>query len=224
MGFFSKVGRALKGVIRNKIVQGALNTATGGLSGRILQVAKQVGAVVRGNTVAKKQNRATQAMLEKMEKVTVPNVRDPIDVQASSKRRAKKTKAGKRGPTMFDGLSENALLDIWREFSTRGTINDTPLVNKQQTEHQLKNALIDKMGARAYALWGGSPKKQPKGKAPKAKANGKKKNVPKKQGGAKRKAPPGGLDLARIAQMWRAEGKPGTWQSFIKSHSDIRKG
>lgn len=47
---------------------------------------------------------------------------------------------------------------------------------------------------------------------------------PRKARSGSRRAPPsGGLDLARIASMWRAEGKPGTWLSYIKSHSDIRK-
>lgn len=38
-----------------------------------------------------------------------------------------------------------------------------------------------------------------------------------------RKAPSGGLDLARIAQMWRAAGKPGAWRDFIKANTHIRK-
>jgi len=38
-----------------------------------------------------------------------------------------------------------------------------------------------------------------------------------------RAAPTGGLDLKRIAAMWRAQGKPGTWLGFIKANSDVRK-
>jgi len=38
----------------------------------------------------------------------------------------------------------------------------------------------------------------------------------------KRKAPSGGLDLKAIAIEWRAQGKPGTWQGFIKANP-IRK-
>lgn len=38
-----------------------------------------------------------------------------------------------------------------------------------------------------------------------------------------RKAPSGGLDLKKIAQMWRAEGKPGVWKDYIKAHSNVRK-
>lgn len=39
----------------------------------------------------------------------------------------------------------------------------------------------------------------------------------------KRQAPSGGLDLKRIAQMWRDEGKPGKWPAYVKAHSDVRK-
>lgn len=46
----------------------------------------------------------------------------------------------------------------------------------------------------------------------------------KKKTGKRRGPPAGGLDLKRIAAMWRAEGKPGTWQGFIKSHKNIRTG
>lgn len=41
--------------------------------------------------------------------------------------------------------------------------------------------------------------------------------------GAKRTVPRGGLDLPRIAAMWRAEGKPGQWSAYIKAHTDVRK-
>lgn len=42
--------------------------------------------------------------------------------------------------------------------------------------------------------------------------------------GAGRRVPPrGGLDLKAIAALWRAQGKPGTWISFIKANP-IRKG
>jgi hypothetical protein len=39
-----------------------------------------------------------------------------------------------------------------------------------------------------------------------------------------RSLPKGALDLAAIASMWRAQGKPGTWRDFIKANSHIRKG
>jgi len=38
----------------------------------------------------------------------------------------------------------------------------------------------------------------------------------------KRVPPKGGLDLAAIARQWRAAGKPGTWQGYIKANP-IRK-
>jgi len=44
-----------------------------------------------------------------------------------------------------------------------------------------------------------------------------------KASGKGRTPPKGGLDLKRIAAMWRAQGKPGTWIGFIKANSDVRK-
>lgn len=38
----------------------------------------------------------------------------------------------------------------------------------------------------------------------------------------KRVPPKGGLDLAAIARQWRAAGKPGSWQAYIKANP-IRK-
>lgn len=32
----------------------------------------------------------------------------------------------------------------------------------------------------------------------------------------------GALDLKKISEMWKAEGKPGKWLDYIKAHSDIR--
>lgn len=44
----------------------------------------------------------------------------------------------------------------------------------------------------------------------------------KRSSGKGRTPPSGGLDLAAIAREWRAQGKPGTWQGFIKANP-IRK-
>lgn len=44
----------------------------------------------------------------------------------------------------------------------------------------------------------------------------------KATGGAKRTVPKGGLDLAKIGQMYRAAGKPMPWAEFIKANSHIR--
>lgn len=40
---------------------------------------------------------------------------------------------------------------------------------------------------------------------------------------AKRGAPKGGLDLAKISQMFKADGKPGKWIDYVKAHSYVRK-
>ena len=39
----------------------------------------------------------------------------------------------------------------------------------------------------------------------------------------KRQAPSGGLDLAAIGALYRKEGKPTDWRSYVKAHSDMRK-
>lgn len=40
----------------------------------------------------------------------------------------------------------------------------------------------------------------------------------------RRKPPAGGLDLREIGRLWRAAGKPGTWQGWIAQHKHIRVG
>lgn len=50
--------------------------------------------------------------------------------------------------------------------------------------------------------------KRPKKKAAKVKSTSTKKRV----------APKGGLDLAAISRLWKAQGKPGSWQGFIKAN------
>lgn len=44
----------------------------------------------------------------------------------------------------------------------------------------------------------------------------------KRTTGKGRTAPSGGLDLKAIAALWRSQGKPGSWQGFIKANP-IRK-
>lgn len=39
---------------------------------------------------------------------------------------------------------------------------------------------------------------------------------------ADRKLPTGMLDLKRIGMMWTAQGKPGTWQEFVKANKNVR--
>lgn len=64
------------------------------------------------------------------------------------------------------------------------------------------------------------------GKVTKAKKKAPKK-APKKAAKVKkvssRKPPKGGLDLAAIARAWKAAGKPGTWQGYIKSNPIKKK-
>jgi len=39
-----------------------------------------------------------------------------------------------------------------------------------------------------------------------------------------RRAPSGGLDLAKIGVLYRQQGKPMAWRDFVKANSHIRKG
>lgn len=54
MGLFGFVKR----LARNKLIQAGLNVATGGLSGKVISVGKQLGAVIRGGKVALKQSKS----------------------------------------------------------------------------------------------------------------------------------------------------------------------
>lgn len=48
-------------------------------------------------------------------------------------------------------------------------------------------------------------------------APAKRKKASRSTSTGKRKPPPGGLDLAAMAQAWRAAGKPTSWQGWIKT-------
>lgn len=73
------------------------------------------------------------------------------------------------------------------------------------------------VGVQATAMPGGASlrKKAPKRrKATKAK----KPKAAAKKSGTKRKAPTGGLNLKALSASWKAAGKPGTWQQWIKAN------
>lgn len=66
-------------------------------------------------------------------------------------------------------------------------------------------------------LKGSAPKPRAK-KARIAKAPKKASSKRKAPSGAKRKPPTGGLNLKALAASWRAAGKPGSWQAWIKAN------
>lgn len=66
-------------------------------------------------------------------------------------------------------------------------------------------------------LKGSAPKPRAK-KARVTKAAKKASSGRKTPSGAKRKPPTGGLNLKALSASWRAAGKPGSWQQWIKDH------
>jgi autonomous glycyl radical cofactor GrcA len=111
------------------------------------------------------------------------------------------------------------LSDVRAGAGTRpqvGVYKSKNLKAKKHARHLPKNAQDDAYYTDASL---GAKLRGPKRsrKAPKVKRARSTKN-----GG--RKAPTGGLDLKRIASMWKAEGKPGSWLAYIKANSNIRKG
>lgn len=131
------------------------------------------------------------------------------------------------------GLSDKVLSVL--KGSGKPTKNIAPTIGAQAIVHKVRQASstktpptavlkkATKMGRSAATkidkLISYSPKMSQT--ETRAKKKSKKTSAPKSKG--TRKAPSGGLDLKKIAQMWRAEGKPGTWLNYIKAHSNIRK-
>jgi len=64
---------------------------------------------------------------------------------------------------------------------------------------------------------------EPARKAPARKAPARRKAASVRKAPARRVAPKGGLDLAKIGQMWRAAGKPGDWRGFVSDNTHVRK-
>lgn len=100
MGFFQKLGGAVKKLARSKIVQGALNTSTGGLSGKAISVAKGIGAAMKGGKAMRKQNKSIVMHLAKQASppAIVPDiqplqVRDMTPSSAPRRKPSKKLKA-----------------------------------------------------------------------------------------------------------------------------------
>jgi len=58
---------------------------------------------------------------------------------------------------------------------------------------------------------------------PKAKKRRKAAAAPRAKSTSGRKPPKGGLDLAAIGRAWRAAGKPGSWQAYIKANPIKKK-
>lgn len=76
------------------------------------------------------------------------------------------------------------------------------------------------VGVQATAMPGGSSLRKAPKRRRKTTAKAKKpKAAPKKKAsGSKRKPPSGGLNLKALSASWKAAGKPGTWQQWIKAN------
>jgi len=99
----------------------------------------------------------------------------------------------------------------------------------QQTKAAMSPAPGYKVGSSVWSSKGAYDEAVRQQKARKAAKPKKaaKKAAPKKAAKVKkvssRKPPKGGLDLAAIARAWKAAGKPGTWQGYIKSNPIKKK-
>lgn len=105
MGFFKKIGGAVKKLARSKIVLGALNTATGGLSGKAISVAKGLGAVMKGGRPMKKQSKSLSMPLAKAasEPIYPPTI-EPLQVRDITPSRAPTRKRRKKADMSDSGV------------------------------------------------------------------------------------------------------------------------
>lgn len=74
------------------------------------------------------------------------------------------------------------------------------------------------VGVQATAMPGGASLRKKAPKRRKTTAKAKKPKATKKASGSKRKPPSGGLNLKALSASWKAAGKPGTWQQWIKAN------
>lgn len=100
---------------------------------------------------------------------------------------------------------------------------------KQMTAQQLAAATAVQPSVKVPAAQKVQAALRPLASAAKATSQKKASSKPKKAKAVKvkkvstRKPPKGGLDLAAIARAWRAAGKPGTWQGYIKANPIKKK-
>lgn len=144
MSFFKKLGGAIKRIARNKVVQGALNVATGGLSGKVVSVGKQLGAAIKGGKLLKKQNKSVVIPLAKAgsENILPPEIQ-PLEVRdmtpstpqrrrskkrstsgtskATKKPKAKAAKGTSKRKPPKGGLDFTAMNKAWKAAGSPGT-------------------------------------------------------------------------------------------------------
>lgn len=74
------------------------------------------------------------------------------------------------------------------------------------------------VGVTATTMPGGAKLVKTQKRAASTRKKAKPKSAPKAKKKGGRKPPSGGLDLKALAASWRAAGKPGTWQDWIKQN------
>lgn len=200
MSLFKKLGNAAKRLARNKILLGALNTATGGTSGKVLSVGKSIGAKIHGNRLMKRQQKAVAHAVEKLSKIPRPDfVNTPGDRTTDfiNQRARTTTKSSRKAPS-----------------SRKRKANGSAAAERRRQDAAERAYKRD--GAKARKNWEDTePRFNSDGsKNPRYKA----KKKAKRTSTTKRAAPTGGLDLKKISAKWKAAGKPGKWLDFVKAN------
>lgn len=192
MGLFGAIGKGLKRVARNKIVRGALNSATGGLSEKAISIGKGLGVVMKGN-------KPVNPTLAQRARVAVADSGAPVVPTYTAP------------PGMTPGLPEERR-PIWgtsvEKYIKPGLRKRLP---SGKSSPSSRSATKPKRSAKRSTAAKPTPSKAPKKRAPAS--NGSK---------PKRKLSPGMAARAehtkRVAVMWREEGKPGKFFDYLKQH------
>jgi hypothetical protein len=229
---------SIKRVARSKVVRlaaGAVRTAAkatpmGALADRVLVAGKQLGATVRANQLAKRQGRATTAAL-----TALANTKRPSIVQTSSGKdnplwikqaTSPDLQPAQAMPVKYKNKNKptGKAMERWKKRfpnTDPNTVNwDYPL---DTAEEEAEYKALLRGG-------GGSKRKRKstrtsKARTTPAKSAKQRRDRPQRHAvkGAKvRKLPPAlqarADHMKRLAEKWRAAGKPGKWIDYVKAH------
>lgn len=146
-------------------------------------------------------------------------------------------KVVKTGLSVATGGKSDAVLKVVSNVTGIGKPKAKPAMTTADAMNVLRYQPNVTTGRTTYAEGSGSampglrrrtpPKPKKKKAAPKKPAKKAPTKAAKPRSTAKKAPPKGGLDLAKIGQMWTAAGKgPGTgitWNQFVKANSNVRK-
>lgn len=206
MGLFGSIFKGI-GKLGGGVLKAVASKATGGLSDSLLKALKQKGAA----KAALKQQQYTMAQLTQAEKLRPlsPSTRSTegvLDDAVSGTPGTWNPGGGGTSRKRMPGRRKVSQTTYGRlaTVSDRDLIDSIAYSNGKPLPSEAK--LVAEALRRGLHVPGVSGRLKAASRRP-AKAHR-----------AKRRPPPGGLDLKALSASWRAAGRPGTWQGWIAAN------